>query len=87
MSASKRIRPSTSRFGSAWKRIIERCRQERVDAAEQLKLFQQLRQDIEGEQRTAQDIGLSARGFAIYGLLEAGRPGRVCRGGGAVRLA
>ena len=58
-------------------KIIERCRQERVDAAEQLKLFQQLRQDIEGEQRTAQDIGLNARGFAIYGLLEAGRPGRV----------
>ena len=57
--------------------IIERCRQERVDAAEQLKLFQQLRQDIEGEQRPAQDIGLNARGFAIYSLLEAGRPGRV----------
>ena len=57
--------------------IIERRRHERLDAAEQLKLFQQLMHQIEGEQKIAQDLGLSPTGFAIYGLLEHSRPSKV----------
>ena len=55
--------------------IIEERRQERIDAAEQLSLLQQLKQTIEGEQRVAKDLGLQAQGFAIYGLLQQSRPG------------
>ena len=50
--------------------IIEHRRQERIDDAEQLTLFANLREDARGEQTRAQDIGLDARGFAIYGLLQ-----------------
>ena len=35
-----------------------------------------LRDDLKDEQTRAQDIGLDARGFAIYGLLERQRPGK-----------
>jgi len=55
--------------------IIEERRQERIDAAEQLSLLQQLKQTIEGEQQVAKDLGLQAQGFAIYGLLQQSRPG------------
>ena len=54
--------------------IIEHHRLERIDAAEQLKLFTNLKDEIQGEQNRAEDIGLDARGFAIYGLLEQARP-------------
>ena len=54
--------------------IIEHLRLERIDAAEQLRLFANLREEIQGERSRAQDIGLDARGFAIYGLLEQARP-------------
>ena len=54
--------------------IIEQHRLERLDAAEQLKLFRSLREEIQGEQTRAKDIGLEARGYAIYGLLEQARP-------------
>ncbi len=54
--------------------IIEQRRRERLDAAEQLKLLSTLREEMKGEQSQAQDIGLDARGFAIYGLLERQRP-------------
>ena len=54
--------------------IIEQRRQERLNAAEQLKLLNTLREELKGEQDKAQDIGLAARGFAIYGLLERQRP-------------
>jgi type I restriction enzyme R subunit len=50
--------------------IIEQRRQERIDDAEKLTLFANLREDARGEQTRAQDIGLDARGFAIYGLLQ-----------------
>ena len=50
--------------------IIEQRRQERIDDAEQLKLFANLREDARGEQTHAKDIGLDVRGFAIYGLLQ-----------------
>ena len=54
--------------------IIEQHRLERIDAAEQLKLFASLKEELQGEQNRAQDMGLDARGFAIYGLLEQARP-------------
>ena len=54
--------------------IIEERRQERLDAARQLSLLNSLREELRGEQTRAQDIGLDARGFAIYGLLERQRP-------------
>ena len=57
--------------------IIEQRRQERLDAAEQLKLLNDLREDLKGEQSRAEEMELDARGFAIYGLLEKQRPRRV----------
>ena len=57
--------------------IIEQRRQERIDAAEQLMLFAEVREDTRSEQTQAQDIGLDARGFAIYGLLQKQRPGEM----------
>ncbi len=54
--------------------IIEQHRLERLGAAEQLKLFRSLREELQGEQSRGQDIGLEARGYAIYGLLEQTRP-------------
>ena len=54
--------------------IIAERRQQRLDAAEQLSLLATLREELRGEQTRAQDIGLDARGFAIYGLLENQRP-------------
>ena len=47
-----------------------------MDAAEQLSLLSSLRDDLKDEQTRAQDIGLDARGFAIYGLLERQRLGK-----------
>ncbi len=54
--------------------IIEQRRLERLDAAQQLSLLNSLREELKGEQAKAQNIGLDARGFAIYGLLKEGRP-------------
>ena len=50
--------------------IIEERRQQRIDAAEQLSLLFDLREEARSEQKQAQDMGLGARGHAIYGLLE-----------------
>ena len=60
--------------------IIEHRRQERIDSAEQLTLFADLREDTRREQTQAQDIGLDARGFAIYGLLQKPRPSEMKEG-------
>ena len=57
--------------------IIEERRQERIDAAEQLSLLQQLATEVKREGETAQEIGLNARGFAVYGLLQQSRPAAV----------
>ena len=54
--------------------IIAERRQERLDAARQLELLSSLRDELKGEQAQADDLGLDARGFAIYGLLEQHRP-------------
>jgi type I restriction enzyme R subunit len=57
--------------------ILEDRRRQRLDAAEQLTLLKALVDDVRGEQKTAQEIGLSPTGFAIYGLLESARPSQV----------
>ena len=54
--------------------IIAERRQERLDAAQQLALLTSLRDELKGEQTQAEGLGLDARGFAIYGLLEQHRP-------------
>ena len=54
--------------------IIAERRQERLDAARQLELLNSLREELQGEQAQAENLGLDARGFAIYGLLEQHRP-------------
>ena len=54
--------------------IIAARRQERLDAARQLELLSGLREELRGEQAQAENLGLHARGFAIYGLLEQHRP-------------
>ena len=54
--------------------IIAERRQERLDAARQLELLSSLRDELRGERAQAENLGLDARGFAIYGLLEQHRP-------------
>ena len=54
--------------------IIAERRRERLDAARQLELLNGLRDELKGEQAQADNLGLDARGFAIYGLLEQHRP-------------
>ena len=54
--------------------IIAERRQERLDAARQLELLSSLCDELRGEQAQAENLGLDARGFAIYGLLEQHRP-------------
>ena len=54
--------------------IVEERRRQRLDAARQLSLLNHLCKELKGEQTLAQDLGLDARGFAIYGLLERRRP-------------
>ena len=56
--------------------IIEERRLERLDAARQLSLLDGLREEMKSEQTLARAVGLGARGFAIYGLLERRLPER-----------
>ena len=58
-------------------KIIEERRQQQIDAAEQLTLLFALREEAQGEQNRAQEMGLEARGLAIYGLLENQRPSEI----------
>lgn len=51
-------------------KIIEERKTQRIDAAEQLRLFNQLAEEMRGHARAADSVGLSETGFAIYGLLE-----------------
>ena len=57
--------------------IIEERKQERIDAAEQLKLFVEVREKLGAERETAEEIGLTETSYAIYGLLEKARPSKV----------
>jgi type I restriction enzyme R subunit len=56
--------------------IIEDRKARRIDAAEQLLLFQALTDDVRGHARAAEDVELSDTGFAIYGLLSGASAGR-----------
>jgi type I restriction enzyme R subunit len=54
--------------------IIEDRKARRIDAAKQLELLQALVKDIKGPTEHAGKLGLSSTGFAIYGLLQQGKP-------------
>jgi type I restriction enzyme R subunit len=50
--------------------IIADRKAERIDAADQLKLFDRLMTEMKGVAEAATDMGLTDTGFAIYGLLQ-----------------
>jgi type I restriction enzyme R subunit len=54
--------------------IIEDRKAKRIDAAQQLKLFEALTREIRGHGEAAQEAGLSETGFAIYGLITEAKP-------------
>jgi type I restriction enzyme R subunit len=49
--------------------LIEDRKAQRIDAAQQLKLFEDLRKELRGHAQAAEKVGLSETGFAIYGIL------------------
>ncbi len=57
--------------------IIEDRKAKRIDAAQQLKLFEALTKEMRGQAQAAQAVGLSETGFAIYGLIVEPRPATV----------
>jgi len=52
--------------------IVEMRKQRRIDAAEQLRLFQTIVDELRGVGNQAEKVGLSETGYAIYGLLQSG---------------
>jgi type I restriction enzyme R subunit len=54
--------------------IIEDRKAKRIDAAEQLKLFEALKKDLRGRADVAEGLGLSESGYAIFGLLRDPEP-------------
>lgn len=50
--------------------IIEDRKARRIDAAQQLKLFEALTRELQGHAGAAERLGLTETGFAIYGLLK-----------------
>jgi type I restriction enzyme R subunit len=54
--------------------IIEDRKAKRIDAAQQLKLFEALKSELRGHADAAEKLGLTETGFAIYGLLRGGEP-------------
>jgi type I restriction enzyme R subunit len=54
--------------------IIEDRKAKRIDAAQQLKLFEALTKEIRGHGEIAEKVGLSETGFAIYGLIAEPKP-------------
>ena len=53
--------------------IIEDRKQERIDAAKQLQLLQNLVNEVRDEAGAAQQVGLSDFAYAIYGVISDGR--------------
>ncbi len=49
--------------------IVADRKAKRIDAAEQLKLFEVVKAELRGHAQAAERVGLSETGFAIYGLL------------------
>ena len=54
--------------------LIEDRKAKRIDAAQQLQLFEALRNELRGHASAAERVGLSETGFAIYGLLVEPKP-------------
>jgi type I restriction enzyme, R subunit len=54
--------------------LIEDRKAKRIDAAQQLKLFEVLTKEMRGHADAAEKLGLSETGFAIYGLLRGDAP-------------
>lgn len=54
--------------------IIEDRKARRIDAAEQLRLFATIKDEMRGRGEAAKSIGLSETGMAIYGLLSPKKP-------------
>ncbi|MEO5725796.1 MAG: type I restriction enzyme endonuclease domain-containing protein, partial [Byssovorax sp.] len=50
-------------------KLVEDKKAKRIDAAQQLELFEALKQEARGHAQAAEKVGLSEIGFAIYGLL------------------
>jgi type I restriction enzyme R subunit len=50
-------------------KLVADRKAKRIDAAQQLKLFEELRKELRGHSAAADDMGLSQTGFAIYGLI------------------
>jgi type I restriction enzyme R subunit len=55
-------------------KIIEDRKAKRIDAVQQLKLFEQLKAELRGHAKAAENVGLSATAFAIYGLIAEPKP-------------
>ncbi len=49
--------------------IIEDRKAKRIDAVQQLKLFEELKAQLRGHHQAAENVGLSETAFAIYGLI------------------
>ncbi len=49
--------------------IIEDRKAQRIDAAQQLKMFEVIGRDVRAQSQAAEELGLSETGFALYGLL------------------
>jgi type I restriction enzyme R subunit len=54
--------------------IIADRKAKRIDAAQQLKLFEALKSELRGQAGAAEKLGLTETGFAVFGLLNAGGP-------------
>lgn len=54
--------------------LIDDRKAKRIDAAQQLKLFEDLRRELRGHAQAAENVGLSETGFAIYGILAEPKP-------------
>jgi len=55
-------------------KLVEDRKAKRVDAAQQLLLFESIRQELRGHEQVAQSHGLSETAFAIYGLIAEPKP-------------
>ena len=64
-------------------KLIADRKAKRIDAAQQLRLFEELRGEMRGRADMAESLGMSETGFAIYGLIADPRPSRIAEGGGA----
>jgi type I restriction enzyme R subunit len=54
--------------------IVADRKAKRIDAAQQLKLFEALNSELRGHAAAAQELGLTETGFAIYGLINEPKP-------------